>query len=131
MDRLVGQAHGRFRRRPAPGDRRGGRPLGGAGQRAWQYAGTFGDGTCSVRGLPVDIDVADSAVLATTGTGPNTDPGGHPDQQTYIVQPGDTLSGIAAKLHVPGGWQALYKLNRDVIGPNPDVITPGEKLKLP
>jgi hypothetical protein len=27
----------------------------GAGQRAWQYAGTFGDGTCSILGLSVDI----------------------------------------------------------------------------
>ena len=43
------------------------------GQRAWQYAGTFGDGTCSIRGLSVDIDVADSGVLVSSG-----DPGHHP-----------------------------------------------------
>jgi LysM domain len=88
-----------------------------AGQRAWQYAGTFGNGTCSIRGLSVDIDVADSGVLATsgvTGTGPTEDPGGHPDQQTYTVQPGDTLSGIAAKLHTPGGWQAIFRLSPNI-----------------
>ena len=53
------------------------------------------------------------------------------DQQTYTVQPGDTLSGIAAKLHTPGGWQAIFALNQHVIGPNPDLISPGEVLKLP
>jgi hypothetical protein len=46
-----------------------------AGQRAWQYAGTFGDGTCRIRGLLVDIDVADSAVLASSG---DAVPGHHP-----------------------------------------------------
>ena len=50
------------------------------GQRAWQYAGTFGDGTCSIRGLSVDIDVADSGVLVSSGavTGQTGDPGHHP-----------------------------------------------------
>lgn len=29
----------------------------------------------------------------------------------YRVLPGDSLSSIAAKYHVPGGWQALYAYN--------------------
>jgi hypothetical protein len=33
------------------------------GPRAWQYAGEFDDHTCRVRGLDVDINVADGAVL--------------------------------------------------------------------
>ena len=37
------------------------------GQRAWQYAGEFGSHTCRVRGLDVDINVADSAVLVSDG----------------------------------------------------------------
>jgi LysM repeat protein len=49
----------------------------------------------------------------------------------YIVQPGDTLSGIAAALDVRGGWQALYETNRPVIGADPDVIHPGTVLVLP
>jgi glycoside hydrolase-like protein/LysM domain-containing protein len=106
----------------------------GAGQRAWQYAGTFGDGTCSLRGLSVDIDVADSSVLVSSGatvTGPTQDPGHHPVPHTYTVRPGDTLSGIAAKFHTPGGWEAIFRLNRGVIGPNPDLLSPGQVLKLP
>jgi LysM repeat protein len=47
------------------------------------------------------------------------------------VQPGDTLSGIAAALAVRGGWPALYAANRNVIGPDPDVIQPGTVLVLP
>jgi LysM repeat protein len=49
----------------------------------------------------------------------------------YVVQPGDTLSGIAVALAVRGGWPALYAANRHVIGPDPDVIHPGAVLMLP
>jgi LysM repeat protein len=49
----------------------------------------------------------------------------------YVVQPGDTLSGIAARLVVRGGWPALYAANRHLIGPDPDVIHPGTVLVLP
>jgi LysM repeat protein len=49
----------------------------------------------------------------------------------YAVQPGDTLSGIAARFAVRGGWPALYAANRPVIGPDPNVIHPGIVLVLP
>jgi LysM repeat protein len=49
----------------------------------------------------------------------------------YVVQPGDTLSGIAARFAVRGGWPALYAADRRVIGPDPDVIGPGTVLMLP
>jgi LysM repeat protein len=49
----------------------------------------------------------------------------------YVVQPGDTLSGIATALAVRGGWSALYAANRRVIGPDPNVIRPGAVLVLP
>jgi LysM repeat protein len=49
----------------------------------------------------------------------------------YVVQPGDTLSGIAAQLFVRGGWPALYAANRPLIGPDPDIIRPGTVLVLP
>ena len=47
------------------------------------------------------------------------------------MQPGDTLSGIAARFAVRGGWPALYAANRPLIGPDPDVIRPGTVLVLP
>jgi resuscitation-promoting factor RpfA len=50
---------------------------------------------------------------------------------TYSVRPGDTLSAIARKKDVPGGWQNLYRINRDTIGKNPGLIFPGQRLQLP
>ena len=49
----------------------------------------------------------------------------------YAVRPGDTLSGIAARFAVRGGWPVLYAANRPLIGPDPDVIHPGTVLVLP
>jgi nucleoid-associated protein YgaU len=49
---------------------------------------------------------------------------------TYVVRAGDTLSGIARKKDVPGGWANLYRINRDTIGKNPGLIFPGQKLSL-
>jgi pimeloyl-ACP methyl ester carboxylesterase len=43
----------------------------------------------------------------------------------YTVVWGDNLSDIAQRFHVAGGWQALYQLNNDIIGSNPDLIQPG------
>ena len=50
---------------------------------------------------------------------------------TYVVQPGDTLSGIATALGVRGGWPALYAANRAAVGPDPGLISPGTVLTLP
>lgn len=49
----------------------------------------------------------------------------------YTVKSGDTLSGIAAFKKVDGGWQALYKANKSVVGSDPDRIFPGQKLSIP
>jgi LysM repeat protein len=49
--------------------------------------------------------------------------------KVYVVRSGDTLSAIAAKHHVNGGWHTLYQLNRDIIA-NPDLIFPGQRIAL-
>ena len=36
---------------------------------------------------------------------------------SYVVQPGDTLAGIAARFAVRGGWPALYAANRGASAP--------------
>jgi murein DD-endopeptidase MepM/ murein hydrolase activator NlpD len=46
------------------------------------------------------------------------------------VVPGDTLSGIAADHDVAGGWPRLYAGNRTVVGDDPDLILPGQRLAL-
>jgi hypothetical protein len=48
----------------------------------------------------------------------------------YVVRSGDTLSAIARNRHVPGGWQKLYRINKDTIGSNPGLIRPGQRLHL-
>lgn len=49
---------------------------------------------------------------------------------TYTVAHGDTLSKIAAKHHVPGGWHRVYNDNKKVIGADPNLIHAGEHLVL-
>ena len=56
----------------------------------------------------------------------------------YAVLPGDTLWGIAAKVletddmrAIARYWPRIHRENRDVIGPDPDLIRPGQVLSLP
>lgn len=49
----------------------------------------------------------------------------------HVVRGGDTLVGIARRHRVRGGWQALYAVNRAVVGPRPEVLRIGMMLRLP
>jgi hypothetical protein len=49
----------------------------------------------------------------------------------YVVRAGDTLFGIAQRHQVRGGWRALYRANRTLIGSNPDLIRIGMHLHIP
>ncbi|MET9653467.1 MULTISPECIES: transglycosylase family protein [unclassified Streptomyces] len=51
-------------------------------------------------------------------------------RESYTVAPGDSLSRIAREERVKGGWQRLYEANRTVVGSDPDLIHPGQKLTL-
>jgi hypothetical protein len=54
----------------------------------------------------------------------------HP--QIYVVQEGDTLFSIAASLLGSGSrWREIYDLNKAVIGDNPALLSPGQKLTIP
>lgn len=66
------------------------------------------------------------AVAATPTTAP----------KTYVVRPGDSLWSIARD-H-PGGtasvdqhWRAIWQANREVVGDDPNLIIPGQALRLP
>ncbi len=59
---------------------------------------------------------------------------------TVAVRPGDTLWALASRhLVAPGAsdgqvdaaWQRLYAANRAALGPDPDLIRPGDRLDLP
>jgi hypothetical protein len=73
---------------------------------------------------PGTFELAD--LLRFAGVLPNATPA-----RTHVVQPGDTLSGIAQQeLGDAGRWPEIFALNRGVIN-NPDVIVPGQVLLLP
>jgi hypothetical protein len=63
-------------------------------------------------------------------TPPPPPPPAKADGRTYVVQPGDTLSSIAQRQGVKGGWKSLYKLNRSVVGTDPGLIHAGQRLSL-
>ncbi|MFF0593490.1 transglycosylase family protein [Streptomyces antibioticus] len=50
--------------------------------------------------------------------------------EMYTVVRGDTLSGIAEEQDVRGGWRGLYAANRTTIGGDPDLIIPGQRLRV-
>ena len=69
-------------------------------------------------------------------TAPDT---GATSERTHTVQPGESLWSVTARL-LPAGsspseiaqaWPALYHANKDVIGPDPSLIHPGEELSVP
>jgi nucleoid-associated protein YgaU len=54
-----------------------------------------------------------------------------PAPRTYTVVAGDSLSKIAKKLYGNANeWKRIYEANRDTVK-NPDVIHPGQVLKIP
>ncbi|WP_328350810.1 transglycosylase family protein [Streptomyces sp. NBC_00445] len=107
--------------------------LDGQGPGAWP--------TCSVKaGLTRGGDTPD---ISPGGTAPRTTKSSLADVQPqstpqsragtaemYTVLRGDTLSGIADKEDVRGGWRGLYAANRQTIGADPDLILPGQRLSL-
>ncbi|MEU5689724.1 LysM peptidoglycan-binding domain-containing protein [Streptomyces venezuelae] len=53
------------------------------------------------------------------------------DRRVHTVEPGETLSSVARRYDVKGGWQALYKTNRDKVGSRPERLAVGTLLVIP
>ena len=135
-------------------------PRAGPGCRswpAWPTPGAARPATCTggVRRLALAAcGVALASALAApaqAGTeGPRSDPlsglplperaegHAHPRHHQVVVRPGDTLWALAehdlpapaTDRQVSVRWHAVYRRNRGVIGPDPDLIRPGQVLKL-
>ncbi len=118
------------------------RVLDGQGWGAWP--------TCSARLGLRSVDAGGSPDVSTEAPAPAPAPAPEPaapapaaphvhsaPQQsssavgkTYTVRSGDTLVKIAARFDVTDGWRSIYAANRDVIGGNPALIFPGQRLDI-
>ena len=81
---------------------------------------------------PVAVEAPAAAPAAPAVEAPAAAPVAAPKAAagTYTVVPGDSLSLIAAKLGVAGGYQAIAAANTDIIY-NVDLIFPGQVLTIP
>jgi nucleoid-associated protein YgaU len=81
---------------------------------------------------PRPVAASPSAVAGTVAASADS-------EATIVVGRGDTLWDLAAEQlgahpseeETAAAWPALYALNRDLIGPDPDLIEPGQRLVLP
>ena len=50
----------------------------------------------------------------------------------YTIKSGDSLSKVAKEMYGDAGdYNKIYEANREVIGPDPDKIYPGQQLRIP
>ncbi|MCJ8166951.1 LysM peptidoglycan-binding domain-containing protein [Pontibacter sp. E15-1] len=55
-----------------------------------------------------------------------------PDQDIYTVKSGDSLSKIAKQHYGDANdWKRIYEANKELIGPNADLIHPGQRFVIP
>ncbi|MFI0989136.1 LysM peptidoglycan-binding domain-containing protein [Streptomyces exfoliatus] len=84
-------------------------------------------GAAPVSGAP---EISRPAVAPAAALAPAAAPKAPAAARTYTVVSGDSLSLIAQKKGIQGGWKGLYKANRSAVGDNPSLIHPGLELTL-
>ncbi len=90
-----------------------------------------------VPGLPLPELPRGRATTPPAAPGPGVPDGSAPGP--VVVAPGDSLWSIAARRLGPGAsdaeidaaWRALYARNATAVGPDPDLILPGQRLAPP
>ncbi|MEG3629192.1 transglycosylase family protein [Streptomyces poriticola] len=99
-------------------------------QRAGAYGSAPAAGGGSAKPAPPERQKAPTAQAPAAASAEarrsHTDRGA--SRGDYTVRAGDTLSGIAARHGTT--WQRLYAANRAMVGGDPDLIVPGQRLRL-
>ena len=105
----------------------------GDGSFEHEWRGGHGDCWYSLRFVEAReliIRAEGETAPAVTATTQQTRPT-PPTPKTYTVKPGDTLWGIAKQTLGDGGrWREIYNNNVDVIGKDPNLIRPGQVLRI-
>jgi hypothetical protein len=105
-------------------------------------AGAPGAGAAGHRDRPARLHGAallSGLPLPERAVAPRRTPHRVSDGDVVVIRPGDSLWTIACRDLAPGAsaaavterWHAIYAANRAVIGPDPDLIRPGQRLLLP
>lgn len=91
-----------------------------------------------VGNAPIRATEGDEQESDTDTNGPNASAGSDAndatgaDQETYTVVAGDSLWKIANRFYGDGRkWRQIYRANERVIGKNPNLIRPGQRLRIP
>jgi LysM repeat protein len=100
--------------------------------------------TAVIAGLPLpDRATTGLPARGRLSVGPVTadppDPPRPTSRHTILVRPGDTLWDIARRElgpdpddgQIAARWREIYRLNRDLVGADPDLIQPAQRLRLP
>jgi len=98
-----------------------------------------GGGDGGIGGLPLPDRATGGVAVAPRSAAGTARPGVTGHGHTYVVRPGDSLWAITAARLDPGApaaevarrTVALHRLNRAVVGPDPDVVHPGQRLRAP
>jgi len=81
-----------------------------------------------------DTPLLESQAPSATKSDDHTDDG---SVATHTVTRGESLWAITARIRggddrdVAKAWPELYSLNRDIVGPDPDLLLPGQELRIP
>ncbi|MFC8423801.1 transglycosylase family protein [Streptomyces sp. NPDC057236] len=89
-------------------------------------------GTGRHRGVTAEEGEAEDRTSESSGrhASRGTDASRDAADGSYTVRTGDSLSSIADSLELNGGWRSLYAENEQVVGADPDLILPGQKLEV-
>ncbi len=107
------------------------RTLSGQGPGAWPVCSLRAGLTRSNGGAHRQALPAGSSAVGGTSTAvqaaPTSQPSTSSATRSYTVARGDTLSVIASRHNVSGGWRGLWNLNKSTAG-NPNMLRVGQKL---